>query len=117
MCQGVRYPLTFALRSDAWIALNLSQHDMDTVPSPNVPSPALLYPALAGVPPSTTVMGSQTSHASPLSAGSKVTGGFFSALGRNPSTRKDSIISKPAQPLPRLSEATFVGEPATGTDH
>jgi len=63
-------------------------------------------------------MGSQTSHASPLSAGSKVTGGFFSALGRNSSTRKDSIISKPAQPLPRLSEATSVGgEPATGTDH
>src|SRR5260221_11959047 len=96
--------VTFPLRSDAWIATDLSQRDIDTVPSPNVPPPALPYPALAGVTPSTTALGSQTSHASPLSAGSKVTGGFFSALGRNSSTRKDSIISKPSQPLPRLTK-------------
>ena len=97
--------MTFPLRSDAWIATDLSQRDIDTVPSPNVPPPALPYPALAGVPPSTNVMGSQTSHASPLLTGSKVTGGFFSALGRNSSTRKDSIISRTAQPpAARLSK-------------
>ena len=79
MCQGVRYPLTFPLRSDTWIATDLSQRDIDTVPSPNIPPPALPYPALAGFPTSTAVMGSQTSHGSPLSltTGSKATGGFF----------------------------------------
>jgi hypothetical protein len=83
--------VTFPLRADAWIATDLSQREIDTVPSPNVPPPALPYPALAGVTPSTTATGLQPSHASPLSAGSKVTSGFFSALGRNSSTRKDSI--------------------------
>ena len=53
--------VTFPLRSDAWIAADLSQRDIDT------PPPALPYPAPAGVLPSTTMMGSQTSHASPLS--------------------------------------------------
>src|SRR5712675_3356135 len=63
--------MTFPLRPDAYIATDLSQRDIDTVPSPNVPPPALPYPALAGVPHSTTVLGSQSSHASSLSAGSK----------------------------------------------
>src|SRR6266851_10306324 len=93
--------VTFPLRADAYIATDLSQRDIDTVPSPNVPPPALPYPALAGVPHSTTVLGSQSSHASSLSAGSKVTSGFFSALGRNSSTRKDSL--RPVQPA-RLSK-------------
>ena len=88
--------VTFPLRSDPWISTDLSQRGIDIVPSPNVPPPALPYPALAGVPPSSTVMGSQTSHASPLSAGSKVTGFFVSALGRT--------ISKLAQPILRLSK-------------
>lgn len=109
--------VTFPLRADAYIATDLSQRDIDTVPSPNAPPPALPYPALAGVPHSTTVLGSQSSHASPLSAGSKVTSGFFSALGRNSSTRKDSLrqvqparLSKPSPspsaPNPRPVQIT-----------
>lgn len=112
--------VTFPLRADAWIATDLSQRDIDTVPSPNVPPPALPYPALAGVTPSTTATGSQSSHASPLSASSKVTSGFFSALGRNSSTRKDSIrqvqptriikppLQSPSAPNPRPVHITSV---------
>jgi len=91
--------MTFPLRSDAYIATDLSQRDIDTLPSPNAPPPALPYPALAGVTStanvrhSTATIGSQLSHAAPLSAAaSKATGGFFSSLGRNSSTRKDSLI-------------------------
>ncbi|KAI9467271.1 hypothetical protein BJY52DRAFT_1182715 [Lactarius psammicola] len=88
--------MTFPLRADAYIATDLSPRDIDTLPSPNVPPPALPYPALAGVQPAinfrhSTMMGSPLSYAAPLSAaGSKATGGFFASLGRNSSTRKDS---------------------------
>lgn len=92
---------TFPLRADAYIATDLSLRDTDTVPTPNVPPPALPYPALAGVSStnlrhSTTTTGAQLSHATSLSMGSKVAGGFFSSLGRNVSTRKDA--SKPTLP-------------------
>ncbi|KAI9447769.1 hypothetical protein H4582DRAFT_2068362 [Lactarius indigo] len=88
--------MTFPLRADAYIATDLSPRDIDTLPSPNVPPPALPYPALAGVQPTinfrhSTMIGSPLSYAVPLSAaGSKATGGFFASLGRNTSTRKDS---------------------------
>ena len=89
--------MTFPFRADAYIATDLSQRDIDTLPSPNVPPPALPYPALAGVQPAinfrhSTMMGSPLSYTAPLSAaGTKATGGFFASLGRNSSTRKDSI--------------------------
>jgi hypothetical protein len=88
--------MTFALRADAYIATDLSQRDIDTVPPPNVPPPALPYPALAGVQPTinyrhSTMMGSPLSYSASISAGTKATGGFFASLGRNSSTRKDSL--------------------------
>jgi len=111
--------MTFPLRPDAYIATDLSQRDIDTVPSPNVPPPALPYPALAGVTStanvrhSTTTIGSQLTHAAPLSAAaSKATGGFFSTLGRNSSTRKDSLI-RPA--TTQSTGARLTKQPPTTT--
>jgi hypothetical protein len=89
--------MTFPLRADAYIATDLSQRDIDTLPSPNVPPPALPYPALAGVQPTinyrhSTMMGSSLSYSASISAaGTKATSGFFASLGRNSSTRKDSL--------------------------
>lgn len=88
--------MTFPLRADAYIATDLSQRDIDTLPSPNAPPPALPYPALAGVQPTisyrhSTMMGSPLSYSASISAGTKATGGFFASLGRNSSTRKDSL--------------------------
>jgi len=91
--------MTFPLRADAYIATDLSQREIDTVPSPNVPPPALPYPALAGVPPPNTAIGAQLSHSPSLSVGAKVTAGLLSSLGRNASTRKD--MSKPTEKLMR----------------
>ncbi|KAI9508651.1 hypothetical protein F5148DRAFT_864618 [Russula earlei] len=112
---------TFPLRGDAYIATDLSQRDIDTVPSPTVPPPALPYPALAGIPSpinvrhSTTTLGSLSSHATaPLSAAaSKATGGFFSSLGRNSSTRKDSL--RPTQPLRLTRQSPPATAPTTTT--
>ncbi|KAF8484488.1 hypothetical protein DFH94DRAFT_234896 [Russula ochroleuca] len=107
--------MTFPLRADAYIATDLSQRDIDTVPSPNVPPPALPYPALAGVSStvnsrhSATTMGAQLSHATSLSMGSKVTGAFFSHLGRSSSTRKD--VSKPAQPTRSTKQSLTAPNP------
>ena len=103
--------VTFPLRADAYIATDLSQRDIDTVPSPNVPPPALPYPALAGVTSttsfrhSTITVGSPLSHATSLSTGSKISGGFFS-LGRHSSTRKDSISTKQAPHLRLTKQPT-----------
>ena len=87
--------MTFPLRAaDAYIATDLSQRDIDTVPSPNAPPPALPYPALAGVPPAITAIGgAQLSYSPSLSVGAKVTAGLLSSIGRHASTRKD--VSKP----------------------
>ncbi|KAH9960490.1 hypothetical protein BC827DRAFT_400151 [Russula dissimulans] len=111
--------MTFPLRADAYIATDLSQRDIDTVPSPNVPPPALPYPALAGITStanarhSTTTIGSQLSHAAPLSAAaSKATGGFFSSLGRSSSTRRDSLI-RPTTTQPTAARLTK--QPSTTT--
>ncbi|KAH9048970.1 hypothetical protein EDB84DRAFT_1556429 [Lactarius hengduanensis] len=104
--------MTFPLRADAYIATDLSPRDTDTLPSPNVPPPALPYPALAGVQPTinfrhSTMIGSPLSYAAPLSAaGSKATSGFFASLGRNTSTRKDSnhVHHKPSISHARLTK-------------
>ncbi|KAF8271007.1 hypothetical protein EI94DRAFT_1797594 [Lactarius quietus] len=106
--------MTFPLRGDAYIATDLSQRDIDTLPSPNAPPSALPYPALAGVQPTinfrhSTMMGSPLSYGAPLStAGTKATGGFFASLGRNSSTRKDSITHansiKPSTSHARLTK-------------
>lgn len=105
--------MTFPLRADAYIATDLSQRDIDTVPSPNAPPPALPYPALAGVPPAinsrqpTTATGAQLSHSHSLSVG-KVTAGFLSSLGRN-GTRRDS--SRPAEKLTRPTKQNLTTPP------
>ena len=109
--------MTFPLRADAWIATDLSQRDIDTLPSSNVPPPALPYPALAGVQPGvnfrhSTMMGSPLSHTAPLSvAGTKVTGGFFASLGRNSSTRKDSISHHTNGIKPSTSHTRLTKQP------